>query len=138
MNEQHGNRYNRENWQDWQLADGPRYSKWPFVFGHTIAHTISTTFTAKKAIRAANDDSSANIFTLPIGTSTAAMANVRIAASHGVCRTGRSRANTLEISLSRAIEKATREVAITVIRTVFAVANSAIALSMLDAPGHAF
>jgi len=31
-----------------------------------------------------------------------------------------------------------REVAITVIRTVFAVANSAIALSMLDAPGHAF
>src|SRR4029079_13153535 len=37
MNEQHGNRYNRENWQDWQLADGPRYSEWPFVFGHTIA-----------------------------------------------------------------------------------------------------
>ena len=66
------------------------------------------------------------------------MANVRIAATHGVCRTGKSRANTLEISLSRAIENATREVAITVIKTVFAVANSAIALiecsSRLETP----
>ena len=40
--------------------------------------------------------------------------------------------------MSRAIEKATREVAITVMRTVFAVANSAIALSTICRAGPCF
>src|SRR5205085_4155660 len=75
---------------------------------------------------------------LPIGTSTTAITNVKIAATHGVCRTGSSRTNTAGISLSRAMGNASRDDAITVIRTVFAVAKSAIALSMFSAPGHAF
>src|ERR1019366_10254620 len=99
---------------------------------------ISARFTARNVKSAAKEDTSARSFTLPIGTSVADIANIRIAAIQGVPRLDRSVAKAVGISPCRPIENASREVAISVMRTVFAVENNALTLSKFAAPGQTF
>ena len=98
---------------------------------------MSVRFTARKATSAANDDSSARIFKLANRQERNGHCEAKITAAQGVCRFGKIAAKMEGSSPSRAIENARRDAAISVTRTVLAVANNAIALSAPDAPGHA-
>src|SRR4051812_22329091 len=90
------------------------------------------------ASNAEKEDISARILTLPAGTRAAAIARLNNAATHGVWRSFRTRAKMLGISPSRPKENTSLEVATNVMRTVLAVAKSAIALRMLPARGQTF
>src|SRR3990170_7620618 len=93
--------------------------------------------TTRKATSAANDDISARTFRSPIGRNAIDRANTRSAAAHGERRLADSAVKTDGRAPSRAIAKASRAAAMSEMRTVFAVANNAMALSTMAAPGHA-